>query len=372
MTADVELLPVAVSPYTDRILAAVRKQDCVDPLFRILDDYARANIAHATAAQAAEIEALRAERDLLREAADALEAAWAEVERQKQWVTFWENFALQQSTHAEQAEARAERLAEAIAAVCAIPAPPNYELIAEMLEEYKAHHACDMDLAHLESSILEQAAAIRALAQQPPAEAQDKWKALIGKWQQRAEAAGYDGIEGALEAAEAQAQGGVEAVYGLFRAIVDAGGPETIARLGVERGSREWTAKVRAGLLAIERQFHPERFDEPAPSVPVGVEGLLEIAAKYVGKTSSAYRYIADDLQALAQQAAPQSAPLVCGEAVAEVVAAEGFYGVGGWVEQPADARKVRGLKGVRGLPIGTKLYLAQQPAAVGGAMMTY
>ena len=51
MTADVELLPVAVSPYTDRILAAVRKQDCVDPLFRILDDYARAT---------AEIEALRA------------------------------------------------------------------------------------------------------------------------------------------------------------------------------------------------------------------------------------------------------------------------------------------------------------------------
>lgn len=39
-------------------------------------------------------------------------------------------------------------------------------------------------------------------------EGQDKWKALIGKWQQRAEAAGYDGIEGALEAAEAQAQGG--------------------------------------------------------------------------------------------------------------------------------------------------------------------
>ena len=66
---------------------------------------------------------------------------------------------------------------------------------------------------------------------------------------------------------------------------------------------------------------------------------------------------------------APPSAPLVCGEAVAEVVEAEGFYGVGGWVEQPADARKVRGLNGVRGLPIGTKLYLARQPAAVDAAM---
>lgn len=73
------------------------------------------------------------------------------------------------------------------------------------------------------------------------------------------------------------AQGGEE-VYGLFRAIVDAGGPETIARHGVERGSREWTAKVRAGLLAIERQFHPERFDEPSPpSTPVWVEGLSPI-----------------------------------------------------------------------------------------------
>jgi len=55
---DIELPPIAVSPYTDRILAAVRKQDCADPLFRILEDYARANVAHAT-------EPMRAHRERL-------------------------------------------------------------------------------------------------------------------------------------------------------------------------------------------------------------------------------------------------------------------------------------------------------------------
>ena len=49
-------------------------------------------------------------------------------------------------------------------------------------------------------------------------------------------------------------------VYGLFRAIVDAGGPSTIARHGVEKGADKWEADVRAGLVAIERIAHPERF----------------------------------------------------------------------------------------------------------------
>lgn len=49
-------------------------------------------------------------------------------------------------------------------------------------------------------------------------------------------------------------------------------------------------------------------------------------------------------------------------EPAAKVIAAEGFYGVGGWVEQPKDARDVKGLKGLRGLPIGTLLY--PHPAA--------
>ena len=36
------------------------------------------------------------------------------------------------------------------------------ELIARMLDEYAKHTACDMDLAHLESSIAEKAALLRA------------------------------------------------------------------------------------------------------------------------------------------------------------------------------------------------------------------
>lgn len=44
---DGKLPPIAVSPYTDRIVAAVRKQDCADPLFRILEDYARACVEAA-------------------------------------------------------------------------------------------------------------------------------------------------------------------------------------------------------------------------------------------------------------------------------------------------------------------------------------
>lgn len=62
--ADVEL-KVAVTPYVNRIIKAIRSQDCADPLFQILDDYARANLAQLQAENEplrAEMEGLRAER----------------------------------------------------------------------------------------------------------------------------------------------------------------------------------------------------------------------------------------------------------------------------------------------------------------------
>lgn len=100
MTADVGL-KVAVTPYVNRITAAVRKQDSADPLFQILDDYASANVAHHTAAQAAEIEALRAEVKAIRTLMDIYTlGGWTD--------------AVEPMKRALAAEARAERLAEAL------------------------------------------------------------------------------------------------------------------------------------------------------------------------------------------------------------------------------------------------------------------
>ena len=91
MTAEPDLLPVAVSPYTDRILAAVRAQDCTDPLFQILDDYARANVAHATTPLQAEIEALRAEvRTLVRQNGE-WQARVKPAEPRRIWVNTYGN-----------------------------------------------------------------------------------------------------------------------------------------------------------------------------------------------------------------------------------------------------------------------------------------
>ena len=90
---------------------------------------------------------------------------------------------------------------------------------------------------------------VLATAPQPPAEAQDKWKALIGKWQQRAEAAGYDGIEGALEAAEAQAQGSAK-LERVLREMADA----------AERSDDPHTALE--GLIENLRTLQPAAVDE--------------------------------------------------------------------------------------------------------------
>lgn len=82
--ADVELLP---------LYAELQGH----PKLEIIKHYARANVAHVTAAKDAEIKALR-----------------AEVERQKEWLAWWGRFASEQCTRAEQAEARAERLLGAL------------------------------------------------------------------------------------------------------------------------------------------------------------------------------------------------------------------------------------------------------------------
>ena len=111
MTADIELPPIAVSPYTDRILAAARKQDCADPLFRILEDYARANVSLATASRDAEIKALRAEAARLRRS--LLEAI----------------------VHGNRQSGRAERLEETLR-----PTKEKLELVASVLGEAIAAH----------------------------------------------------------------------------------------------------------------------------------------------------------------------------------------------------------------------------------------
>jgi hypothetical protein len=73
------------------------------------------------------------------------------------------------------------------------------------------------------------------------------------------------------------------ALLRMFRALVYAGGPTTIARHGVERGSEAWVDDVRAGMLVIERRFHPERFDDytqpPAPAAEQDYEAIVRKVA---------------------------------------------------------------------------------------------
>lgn len=109
---DIELLPLPkkaqlVNPYAGRGIPTYGHSD------ETLTDYARAVAEHNVAARDAEIEALR-----------------AEVERQKQWLSFWRSFASRQATLAEQDEARAERLAEALRELVALGHPRDPAIIA--------------------------------------------------------------------------------------------------------------------------------------------------------------------------------------------------------------------------------------------------
>lgn len=72
-----------------------------------------------------------------------------------------------------------------------------------------------------------------------------------------------------------------DALRGMFRALVDAGGATTVARHGVERGSVEWANKVTNGMLAIEGYLHPERFDDfPVPHPPQAQAGAGDALAR--------------------------------------------------------------------------------------------
>lgn len=78
-----------------------------------------------------------------------------------------------------------------------------------------------------------------------------------------------------LEAAESVAQGGEDwqALHGMWRALVDAGGATTVARWGAGSRQDEWANAVVAGMLAIERHFHPERFDSFCTGTPTPATG---------------------------------------------------------------------------------------------------
>lgn len=100
MTADVELLPLPDELACDLIDYADR--ECKTRPSRLaiehaIQRYARANVAHATAAMDAEIEALRAEVEALKDAAHMANGTAGLAMK-----------------HRDMAEARAERLAEAL------------------------------------------------------------------------------------------------------------------------------------------------------------------------------------------------------------------------------------------------------------------
>ena len=93
MAADVELLPLP--EWTRRDDAG---QNMVPSEIRVaVSNYARANVLHHTTAQAAEIEALRAERNKFR----------------NEYIALWADFGGESEARSH-AEARAERLAEAL------------------------------------------------------------------------------------------------------------------------------------------------------------------------------------------------------------------------------------------------------------------
>lgn len=61
---------------------------------------------------------------------------------------------------------------------------------------------------------------------------------------------------------KAIAQADRDALRGLWRALVDAGGAMTVARFGAGNRVDDFNRKVTGGMLVIERMLHPDRFDE--------------------------------------------------------------------------------------------------------------
>lgn len=64
------------------------------------------------------------------------------------------------------------------------------------------------------------------------------------------------------------AGGEAVALYGMFRALVDAGGAATVARHGAMPRPEALTEALQRGMLAIEHMFHPERFDDFPGTTP--------------------------------------------------------------------------------------------------------
>lgn len=114
MTAEPDLLPLPKVLAHWISLHAAHAADSAD-VRGFVEHYARANVAHATAARDAEVEALQAEVETRKEDYATLTEMWRADEAKYRDL-------------AEQAEARAERLAEALRAFPAEPNPYTYRI----------------------------------------------------------------------------------------------------------------------------------------------------------------------------------------------------------------------------------------------------
>lgn len=121
--------------------------------------------------------------------------------------------------------------------------------------------------------------------QQPAPAMLNGLEGLVAKWRRRAQSNirrgqqfgdGYriagnninlcaDELEGLCAADNRDAAGVAEfdaAIYAMFRALVDAGGAMTVARHGAMPRPEALFDGLQRGMLAIERRFHPERYDD--------------------------------------------------------------------------------------------------------------
>src|SRR5690606_37760956 len=120
---------------------------------------------------------------------------------------------------------RADEVAPADAAIAALSAPqPPAEAqpVAWQYQDRNGKWHEFTDESHRLNTIEDGSWPIRPLYAHPPPSApvgDDRWKALIGQWQRRVEAAGYDGVEDALDAAVAAKS----APVGVDAAAVEAG-----------------------------------------------------------------------------------------------------------------------------------------------------
>ena len=85
-----------------------------------------------------------------------------------------------------------------------------------------------------------------------------------------------------VQAAPQPAGGEAVALYGMFRALVDAGGAATVARHGAMPRPEALTEALQRGMLAIEHMFHPERFDDFPGTTPPAAQVQQEALAPKV------------------------------------------------------------------------------------------